>query len=154
MLAFLALFSLAFSATPADVAEVKAYVTGAKLCRGMPLRFLGDKMYTYTVETTTAAVNGVDVDELRISFTVPICSFGGGMVRPPAGWPMSGTVEDLRWDGVIEAGEIDEPPTSVSSLDYSDDSTGHIIGPSNKAMWQGIYDNAVTSIVTMCRPTP
>lgn len=151
----LLLVSLAFSATPADVAEVKAYVTGAKSCQGIaPLSIIGDNMYTFTLDDFDALVNGVPTNELRVSFSVPICSFGGGMVKPPVGWPYSGTVEDLRWDGKVEAGTVPVPLHTISTIDLSDDGTNPVIGESNRSMWQAIYDRAIATVITQCHNRP
>lgn len=153
MLLFLA--SLAFSATPADVAEVKAYVTGAKSCQGIvPLQFIGDDTYIYSLENTDALVNGTPINELRVSFSVPICSFGGGMKKPPTGWPNEGTVEDLTWNGAVEAGTIPAPANTISTIDFSDDGSGLVIGEANRVMWQAIYDRAIAAVITQCRNQP
>jgi hypothetical protein len=151
----LLLASLAFPATPADVAEVKVYVDGTKSCQGhKPLSIIGDNMYVFVLEDAEALVNGVWTNELRVSFSVPVCSFGGGMTKPPTGWPYSGTVEDLGWDGKVEAGTIPVTANTVSTIDFSDDGTDHTIGESNRAMWQSIYDRAIATVVTQCRNSP
>ena len=155
LMLLLSIVSLALSATPADVAEVKAYVSGIKSCQGIsPLSLIGDDMYIYELHNADALVNGVPTNELRISFSVPICSFGGGMKKPLSGWPDEGTVEDLAWNGVVEAGTIKAPAYTISTIDFEDAGSGRVIGEKNRSMWQAIYDRAIATVIAQCRGNP
>lgn len=152
-LLLVSLVSLALSATPADVAEVKAYITGAKSCQGIkPLTMIGDETYAFFLFSADAVVNGVPTDELRVNFSVPICGFSGGVKSPPTGWPTEGVVEDLGWNGIVDSGTVNFSGIASTSLDFQVGSP--IIEETKRAMWQRIYDRAIDTVIAQCHNRP